>query len=89
VAEHISTWDVVQEYLAYKTFPTSGEWGMPKKKDEIKKFQFVRLQYRFKFQETFSCPCAEWLEVIDTMCHEILGNFTKKEDKLMTAAFRP
>ena len=60
---------------------------MPKKKDEIKKFQFVRLHYRFKFQKTFSCPCAEWLEVINTMCHEILGNYTKKEDQLMTAAF--
>jgi hypothetical protein len=32
VAEHISTKDLVQEYLAYKTFSTSGGWGMSKKK---------------------------------------------------------
>jgi hypothetical protein len=32
VAEHISTRDLVQDYLANKTFPTSGGWGMPKKK---------------------------------------------------------
>ncbi|KAL5667875.1 hypothetical protein ACJX0J_020096, partial [Zea mays] len=32
-------------------------------------------------------PCAEWLEVIETMCNEILGNYTKKEDQLMSAVF--
>jgi hypothetical protein len=26
-------------------------------------------------------------EMIETMCNEILGNYTKKEDQLMTAAF--
>jgi hypothetical protein len=34
-----------------------------------------------------SKPCTEWLELIETMCNEILGNYTKKEDQLMTAAF--
>jgi hypothetical protein len=87
VAEHIITQDLVQEYLAYKTFPTSGGWGMQKKKDEGKKFELVRLPYRFKFQKTFSGPCAEWLKVIETMCNEIFGNYTKKEDQLITASF--
>jgi hypothetical protein len=36
VAEHISTRDLVQEYLTNRTFPTSGDWGMPKKKEEGK-----------------------------------------------------
>jgi hypothetical protein len=27
------------------------------------------------------------LDMIETMCNEILGNYTKKEDQLMTAAF--
>jgi hypothetical protein len=31
--------------------------------------------------------CSEWLEMIEVMCNEILGNYTKKEDQLMTAAF--
>jgi hypothetical protein len=43
VVEHISTRDLVQEYLANKTFPTSGGWGMPKRKDEGNKFELVRL----------------------------------------------
>jgi hypothetical protein len=87
VAEHISTQDLVQEYLANKTFPTSSGWGMPKRKDEGEKFELVRLPYRFKFQNTFSGPCAEWLEIIETMCNEILGNYTKKKDQWMTTAF--
>jgi hypothetical protein len=33
VAGHISTRDLVQEYLANRTFPTSSGWGMPKKKE--------------------------------------------------------
>ena len=47
----------------------------------------VLLPYRFKFQNTFSGPCAEWVEMIETMCNEIFGNYTKKEDQLMIAAF--
>jgi hypothetical protein len=87
VAEHISTRDLVQEYLAKRTFPMSGGWGMPKKKEEGKKYELVRLPYRFKFQKRFSKPCTEWFELIETMCNEILGNYTKKEDQLMTATF--
>jgi hypothetical protein len=34
VAAQISTRDLVQEYLANKTFPTSSGWGMPKKKEK-------------------------------------------------------
>jgi hypothetical protein len=41
VVEHISTWDLVQAYLANKTFPTSGGWGIPKKKEEGNKYELV------------------------------------------------
>jgi hypothetical protein len=87
VGEHISTRDLVQEYLANRTFPTSGEWGMPKKKEEGNKYELVWLPYRFKFQKSFGKPCAEWLELIEKMCDQFLGNYTKKEDQLMTVAF--
>jgi hypothetical protein len=49
VAEHISTRDLVQEYLANRTFPASSGWRIPKKKEEGKKYELVRLSYRFKF----------------------------------------
>jgi hypothetical protein len=40
VVEHISTRDLVQEYLANKTFPTSNVWGVLKKK-EVNKYKLV------------------------------------------------
>jgi hypothetical protein len=87
VAEQISTRDLVQEYLANWTYPTSSGWGMPKMKETKKKHELVRLSYRFKFEKQIKEPCQEWLEMIETMCNEILGNYTKNEDQLMTAAF--
>jgi hypothetical protein len=87
VAEQISTRDLVQEYLANQTYPTSSDWVMPKMKGTKKKYELVQLPYRFKFEKQFKQPCQEWLEMIETMCNEILGNYTKKEDQLMTAAF--
>jgi hypothetical protein len=86
VAAEISTRDLVQEYLANKNFPTSSGWGMPKKEGG-NKYELVHLPFRFKFEKKFKKPCTEWLEMIETMCNEIIGNYTKKEDQLMTAAF--
>jgi hypothetical protein len=87
VAEHISTRDLVQEYLENRIFLTLKEWSMPKLKGEKKKNELVRLPYHFKFKKHFKEPCQEWLDTIEVMCNEILGNYTKKEDQLMTAAF--
>jgi hypothetical protein len=80
VAEQISTRDLVQEYLANRTSPTSSDWSMPKLKRTKKKYEVVRLPYHFKFEKQFKEPCQEWLEMIETMCNEILGNYTIKED---------
>jgi hypothetical protein len=87
VPEHIGTRDLVQEYLANRVFPTLREWGMPKLEGKKKKNELVRLPYHFKFKKQFKEPCQEWLDTIEVMCNEILGNYTRKEDQLMTAAF--
>jgi hypothetical protein len=87
VSEHICTRDLVQEYLANRVFPMLKEWNMPKLKGEKKKNELVLLPYHFKFKKHIKEPCQEWLEMIEAMCNEILGNYTKKEDQLMTAAF--
>jgi hypothetical protein len=60
---------------------------MPKLKGEKKKNELVRLPYHFKFKKHFKESCQEWLDTIEVMCNEILGNYTKKEDQLMTVAF--
>jgi hypothetical protein len=87
IAEHIGTRDLVQEFLAFRVFPTLKEWDMPKLKGEKKKRELVRLPYYYKFKKHFKVPCQEWLDTIEVMCNEILGNYSKKEDQLMTAAF--
>jgi hypothetical protein len=86
IAEHIGTRDLVQEFLSFKIFPTMKEWAMPKLERE-KEGELVRLPYHYKFKKYFKAPCQEWLETIEVMSTEILGNYSKKEDQLMTAAF--
>jgi hypothetical protein len=87
VAKQTSTRDLVQEYLANQTYPTSSGRGMPKMKETKQKHELVRLAYRFKFKKQFKKSYKKWLDMIETMCNEILGNYTKKEDQLMAAAF--
>jgi hypothetical protein len=87
IAEHIGTRDLVQEFLAFRVFPTMKDWTMPKLKGEKKKGELVRLPYHYKFKKYFKVPCQEWLDTIEIMSNEILGNYSKKEDQLMTAAF--
>jgi hypothetical protein len=80
VAEHIGTRDLVQEFLAFRVFPTLKECDRPKLRGEKKKKGLVRLPYHFKFKKYFKTPCQEWLDTIEVMCNEILGNYSKKED---------
>jgi hypothetical protein len=87
IAEHIGTRDLVQEFLAFRVFPTLKEWDMSKLKGEKKEKELVWLPYYYKFKKHFKEPCQEWLDTIEVMCNEILGNYSKKEDQLMTAAF--
>jgi hypothetical protein len=60
---------------------------MPKLEGEKKKGELIRLSYHYKFKKHFKVPCQEWLDTIEVMCNEILGNYSKEEDQLMTAAF--
>jgi hypothetical protein len=87
ISEHIGTRDLVQEFLAFKVFPTMRDWEMPKLEGEKKKGELVRLPYHYKFKKHFKEPCQEWLDTIEIMCNDILRNYSKKEDQLMTAAF--
>jgi hypothetical protein len=63
------------------------EWDMPKLKGEKKKGELIRLPYHYKFKKHFKVPCQERLHTIEVTCNEIFGNYSKKEDQLMTAAF--
>jgi hypothetical protein len=41
VVEQMSTRDLVQKYLANRTYPTSSGWGMPEMKETMKKHELV------------------------------------------------
>jgi hypothetical protein len=68
-------------------FPTMKEWAMPKLEGKKKEGELIRLPYHYKFKRHFNVPCQELLDTIEVMCNEILRNYSKKEDQLMTAAF--
>jgi hypothetical protein len=56
VAEQISTRDLVQEYLANRTFPTLSEFSMPKIKGMKKTLEHVRLPYRLSLRSSSRSP---------------------------------
>jgi hypothetical protein len=87
IAEHIGTRDLVQEFLAFRVFSTMKDWAMPKLEGKKKEGELIRLPYHYKFKRHFKVPCQEWLDTIEVMSNEILGNYSRKEDQLMTAAF--
>jgi hypothetical protein len=68
----------VQEFLAFKVFPTMKEWAMPKLEGKKKEGELIRLPYHYKFKRHFKVPCQEWLDTIEVMCNEILRNYSKK-----------
>jgi hypothetical protein len=90
VYTHIGTRDLVQEYLAFKTWPLSVEWDIPnmteKDASELEP-KLIRLRYKYKFEDEFGEPCNEWLDSIQAKCNKILGNYSKAEAKALHRAF--
>jgi hypothetical protein len=57
IAEHIGTRDLVQDFIAFRVFPTLKEWDMPKLKGKKKEKELVWLPYYYKFKKHFKEPC--------------------------------
>ena len=87
VAEQISTKGPSARILGEHNISYIKWLGNAEEEGSGEKQELVRLAYRFKFEKQFKKPCKEWLDMIETMCNEILGIYTKKEDQLMTATF--
>jgi hypothetical protein len=47
----------------------------------------VYLKYTFRFRNQFDEPNDDWLDAIEATSDEILGAYSKQEDKAMTTAF--
>jgi hypothetical protein len=56
-------------------------------KHEVKSECFVRLDYKYKFEEKFGEPCVEWLEIVESKNNQVPGNLVAKQDWPLTVAF--
>jgi hypothetical protein len=90
VCRHIGTRDIVQKFLAFKTWPLGAEWEMPKmsEKDALNMEPgLIRLHYKYKFKDGVGEPSDGWLDYVEVKCNEILGNYSKLEVKALQWAF--
>jgi hypothetical protein len=90
VCTHNGTRGLVQEFLAFKTWPLLIEWEMSKMSEKDASDVepgLVRLCYKYKFEDEFREPSDGWLDYIEAKCNEILGNYSKPEVEALQRAF--
>jgi hypothetical protein len=87
VCTYIDTRDLVQEHIAYKVWPLVNDWEMPKETTAISnEGGLVYLRYTYHFRSEFD-ESNDWLEAVEATSDELLGAYTKGEDKVMTISF--
>jgi hypothetical protein len=90
VCNYINTRDLVQEHIAFKVWPLTAEWEMPKNVDadiNMGNNSLVRLKYTYRFRNQFGEPDDDWLDAIEETSDEFLGSYTKAEDEAIYTAF--
>jgi hypothetical protein len=88
VCIYIGTRDLVQKHISYKVWPLASEWEMPKEATAgSSQGGLVYLKYTFRFRDQFDEPNDDWLDVVEVTSDEILGAYSKVEDKAMITAF--
>jgi hypothetical protein len=88
VCTYIGTRDLVQEHIAYKVWPLVNDWEMPKETVVgSSKGGLVYLRYTYRYRSQFDEPDNDWLEAVEATSEELLGAYTKAENKAMTTAF--
>ena len=87
---HFGMRDLVQEFLAFKTWSLAAEWEMSKMSEKDASDvepRLVRLRYKCKFKDEYGEPSDGWLDCIEAKCNEIVGNYSKPKDKALQRAF--
>jgi hypothetical protein len=88
VCTYIGSRDLVQEHIAYKVWPLSSGWEMPKEAVAgSSQGGLIYLKYTFKYRGQFDEPNDDWLDAIEATSDELLGAYSRAEDDAMTAAF--
>jgi hypothetical protein len=87
-SSYIGFKDLVQEHLAFKVWPLVIKWEMLKETDtNSSEGGLVYLKYTYRYRDQFGEPDDDWLEAIEATSDELLGVYTKAEDKAMNTAF--
>ena len=85
---YIGTRDLVQEHIAYRVWPLSSGWEMPKEiATGSSQGGLVYLKYTFRYRSQFDEPNDGWLDAIEATSDELLGAYSKAEDEAMTVTF--
>jgi hypothetical protein len=90
VCTHIGIRDLVQEFLAFKTWPLGAQWEMSKmSKKDASDVEPRQIRFRYKYTSTyeFGEPSDRWLGFVEEKCNEILGNYSKSEAEALHRAF--
>jgi hypothetical protein len=88
ICTYIGIRDLVQEHITYKVWPLANEWEMAKETTAGSSHSgLVYLKYTFRYRSQFDEPNDDWLDTIEETSDELLGAYSRAEDKAMTAAF--
>jgi hypothetical protein len=88
ICTYIGTRDLVQEHIAYKVWPLANKWEMPKEATAgSSQSGLVYLKYTIRYRSHIDEPNDDWLDAIEAMSDELLGAYSRAEDKSMIAAF--
>jgi hypothetical protein len=88
VCSFIGTRDLIQEHIAFRVWPLVESWEMPKETTtDSSDSGLVWLKYTFRFREKFDEPNDDRLKCIEATNDELLGAYSKAEDKALSAAF--
>jgi hypothetical protein len=82
VCSYIDTIDLVQDDIAFKVWPLTAEWEMPKNasadtSQNARKRSLINLKYSYRYINQFGEPDDDWLDAIEATSDELLGAYTK------------
>jgi hypothetical protein len=88
VCTYIGTRDLVQEHNAYRVWPLSSGWEIPKEATVgSSEGGLVYLKYTFKYRIQFDEPNDDCLDAIEATSDELFSAYSRAEDDVTTTAF--
>jgi hypothetical protein len=74
ICTYIGTRDLVQKHIAFKVWPLSNEWEVPKETTAgSSQGGLVYLRYTFWYRSQIDEPNDDWLDAIEVTSDELLG----------------